>query len=66
MINEKIIHTCSGFCRFYSDCQTTITTQRLSDSFLKDCIRVDCIDEIEGIIFNGIGWRHKDLKNPWD
>lgn len=52
---------CTGFCEFYSDSQTTILRQKLSDDYVAVCEVIEFIDKCEHAYFTGIGWHVKEL-----
>ena len=61
LIDGIVICKCSGFCRYYMDCKTTISEMEMSEDYLfENCIRIIVPDKHLDIMeVDGIGWKVK-------
>ena len=56
--SEQLVAICSGFCDYLFDTTTTIVTQRLSEKFITESIRIDTYDECDFLEVSQAGsWR---------
>ena len=61
--DKKDNFTCGGYCRYFSDAKTCISTQVLSGSYIRSRKLVEALDKMREAEHDGIGWRTRKELN---